>query len=259
MEPQRPRIDSTSLFLDDGTVERVLSGDALPDTVTEPYRAVVQLLSDVRATSVDAENEEAAISAIMASASRPATELRRRNHRSIGLRVAGISAGVVFALSGTAAAATGSLPEPAQRAVASTVAHAGIDIPKPNDDKGASQRSIHPVVKASTPSTSATTDASTTSSTEPTTPTSTTPDDKGHGKPEEPTKTGQEHQSATGAEHSKGAENSEKPKSNAKSRSDDGEDSSHGKSNRGSNSGSNGKSNGDSSSEDESEHDEIDD
>ena len=59
---------------------------------------------------------------------------RRLRSVPVPARAAGIIAAVTLWSTGMAAAATGHLPDPVQRAVSNTAAHVGLSLPDPSDD-----------------------------------------------------------------------------------------------------------------------------
>lgn len=216
------------LSLDDDTAERILSARISSDDAPHQYGPAVELLS--RAASIaEPHGRDAAVAMIVDAIAQgePITQkrdavARRRGKRVFGklitTKIAVISAGAVLSMGGVAAAATGTLPDGAQNAVASTVAHVGVDLPKANTPT-APTTSTHPdadlchaaqqvpgahgcsaVAHADAPGQNKTTD------------TSIVPDDTSvtgndhSSKADDPTATGESHESTEGAEHGQGPE-----------------------------------------------------
>jgi hypothetical protein len=119
--PSEQIIDA--LTLDEAAAERLLDE---PDSSAPPgYANVARLLAMAAAPALPEElaAEQAAVAAFLAV--RPSVARPRRRHRW----AASSLAGVVLLSGGVAAAATGTLPGPAQDAVAKTLDHVGINVP----------------------------------------------------------------------------------------------------------------------------------
>lgn len=128
--PMEPTIET--LMLDAATADLLLDR---PESAAPPgYAKVAVLLSLASAPGLREElaGEETAVTAFLAA--RPVLirfgTLRARRLR--GRWAAGGVAGVILLSSGVAAAATGSLPGPAQDAVARALDHVGVDVPMSN-------------------------------------------------------------------------------------------------------------------------------
>jgi hypothetical protein len=124
--------------------DRLLAGAVGSDDLPDEARGLAGLLSGLRnaAAPTSSISEQTAIAAITteirSNTTRP-TELRRR--RTFASRVpakAGVAAFALVLVGGTAAAAaTGSLPDPAQRIVSSALAHVNVSVPGPNEHANA--------------------------------------------------------------------------------------------------------------------------
>jgi hypothetical protein len=133
--------------LDDDSATRLLQGLVHPDDAPPGYGSVARLLSCAAQAPLAAVDEDASAATVAAMVdvirnAAPAPQTSRRKS-VLGKILAGkaLAAFAVVGLTATgAAAATGSLPEPAQNAVAGAVSHVGIDIPHPNHGKSAGHR-----------------------------------------------------------------------------------------------------------------------
>jgi hypothetical protein len=139
----RPDFGSDPLALDEGTAERLLAGRLDPaDAPPEYVRAAIVLAAvTVPPTPDELAGEAPAVAALAAvarSSSRPPAH-RRPTVISKVLSVKAAATAVIAALSvaGVASAATGTLPDPAQRAAHRMLGAAGV--PGPDDHASASQ------------------------------------------------------------------------------------------------------------------------
>jgi hypothetical protein len=224
------------LFLDDDGVERVLAGEG---AVAPVYLPVSALFDRLRQAQVEPGDEQAAVATMLASV----RSARPRRRRAVAMKITAAGIGIACALGGTAAAATGNLPDAAQGAVANTVAHVGIALPEHAVAATPASRADHretppassppasPVVPATPavpPAAAHDNDTHAPSARDAEKTTSTlsphTTSGESH-QPAAPGTTGAEHRSATGAEHAKDAEHRDGPpkeKSNGKSGASDG-------------------------------------
>jgi len=132
--------------LDEDSASRLLQGLVHPDDAPPGYGSVARLLSSAARlplAPVDEDASAATVSAMVEAirTAAPAPQTSRRKSM-LGKILAGkaLAAFAVVGLTATgAAAATGSLPEPAQNVVAGAVSHVGIDIPH-NHGKSADHR-----------------------------------------------------------------------------------------------------------------------
>jgi hypothetical protein len=120
--------------LDPLTTERLLRGRAHPDDVPQDYREVANLLQAL-AGDLDPSGTGDA------PAPRFPSRVRKACLRSVGVKTA--TAVTLVALAGTAAAATGQLPDAAQNGLANAARRVGIHLPSAHSD--------HPVRKPQTP------------------------------------------------------------------------------------------------------------
>jgi len=124
--------------LDEDSATRMLSGVVHPDDAPPGYGHVAGLLS--AASTLPGVDEDAAgitisamVEAIRDSASAPQTQRRTSMLKKLLAGKALAAIGVVALTASGAAAATGSLPDPAQNVVAGAVSHVGLNIPQPGD------------------------------------------------------------------------------------------------------------------------------
>jgi hypothetical protein len=123
--------------LDEDSASRLLQGLVHPDDAPPGYASVAGLLAAAAQLPLATVDDEAAaptvsamVEAIRGTAPTPQTSRRRS---MLGKLLAGkaLAALGVVALTATgAAAATGSLPDPVQGAVATAVSHVGVDLPQ---------------------------------------------------------------------------------------------------------------------------------
>jgi hypothetical protein len=133
--------------LDDDSASRMLQGLVPPDDAPPGYGAVAGLLNSAAQLSVGLVDEDAAATTVTAMVevirdATPAPETSRRK-AMLGKLLAGkaLAAVAIVGLTATgAAAATGSLPDPAQGVVSDVVSHVGVNIPHPNHGKSAGHR-----------------------------------------------------------------------------------------------------------------------
>ena len=119
--------------------ERLISGRIAPDDLPDDSARVARLLTALRSpTASDGAGEQEAVAAIVAAIAAAPISLetaRRRRMLPQLLTAKAAAAAAVVLLAGTgAAAATGSLPDVAQRHVADALAKVDVSIPKPGGD-----------------------------------------------------------------------------------------------------------------------------
>jgi hypothetical protein len=130
--------------LDEDSASRLLQGLVHPDDAPPGYGAVAGLLSSAAQLPLAQIDEDAAATTVsaMVEVIRTAGPIPQTSRRKsmIGKLLAGkaLAALAVVGLTATgAAAATGSLPDPVQGAVAGAVSHVGVDIPHPHGKSAA--------------------------------------------------------------------------------------------------------------------------
>lgn len=132
--------------LDEDSAARLLQGVVHADDAPPGYGSVAALLSAAAARPALADDAGAETIAAMVEAVRgtPAPAALSASRTSmLGKLLAGkaLAAVAVVALTaGGAAAATGTLPDPVQGAVADAVSHIGVDIPHPDHGESAEHR-----------------------------------------------------------------------------------------------------------------------
>jgi hypothetical protein len=122
-------------FLSADDADRLLSGRLDSGAAPEGTAELAALFSIIREAGTDAElaAETTAVAAFAAAVGvAPATAPTRKSVRSkiFSFKTAAVFGATLFS-AGIAAAATGNLPDPVQRAVSNTVSHVGIDLPRP--------------------------------------------------------------------------------------------------------------------------------
>jgi hypothetical protein len=133
--------------LDEDSASRLLQGLVHPDDAPPGYGAVAGLLNSAARLPLGSVDEDAAATTVSAMVevirdASPAPEISRRK-TMLGKLLAGkaLAAVAVLGLTATgAAAATGSLPDPAQAVVSDAADHVGVNIPHPNHGKSAAHR-----------------------------------------------------------------------------------------------------------------------
>lgn len=120
--------------LDSDTIDRLLDGQIDPHDAPPGYAAMAALLSDAAATAPPAKEIDDALLGAMVHAIRtsPNPTIDRKPtmiSKVLTAKIGVIAAGLVVSTTGAAAAASGSLPAPAQDAIAKAVSHIGVDIP----------------------------------------------------------------------------------------------------------------------------------
>jgi len=133
--------------LDDDSASRLLQGIVHPDDAPPGYAAVASVLNSAARLPLAPVDEDAATANVTAMVevirtAGPAPQPSRRK-TMLGKLLAGkaLAAIAVVGLTATgAAAATGSLPDPAQDVVSGVVSHVGVNIPHPNHGKSADHR-----------------------------------------------------------------------------------------------------------------------
>lgn len=144
------------LFLDDGTLERLLAGRVDPDDAPPGYAEVARIFAAlaVRSDSADLshEAEHVAAAQVLITPHSPAPgrsdgrskKMRSKGHR---LKVAGLVAlGTLVGTSGLAAA--GVLPDSAQNAVSDVLDRVGISVPANEDPASSREPREHPASSA---------------------------------------------------------------------------------------------------------------
>jgi len=128
--------------LDDHTADRLLAGAVAPADAPPGFETVAALASAAQqpASAADLANEAPVVALVAAAVQSAPTALLttpRKNVLSkvLTAKVAAIAA-VTFIGAGAAAAATNTLPDPAQRTVADAAEHVGLDLPKPDHSEG---------------------------------------------------------------------------------------------------------------------------
>jgi hypothetical protein len=124
--------------LDEDSASRLLQGTVHPDDAPPGYGSVAGLLAS--ASVLPTVDEDAAaitvsamVEAIRGGVSTPQTSRRKSMLSKLLAGKALAAIGVIALTASGAAAATGSLPDPAQGVVAGAVSHVGIHIPQPGD------------------------------------------------------------------------------------------------------------------------------
>jgi hypothetical protein len=139
MSSERDLDDEMQRFgIDDDTADRLLSGQVAPQDAPPEYRAIAGAVQAAQYPTggKDAARESATIAAMVeALHSGPTSDapIRRKSMfaRMLSAKVAAIAA--VGLLGATAAAAaTNTLPDPAQSAISGAASHVGLSIPKPH-------------------------------------------------------------------------------------------------------------------------------
>jgi hypothetical protein len=133
--------------LDEDTASRLLQGIVHPDDAPPGYGAVADLLGAAAQLPLAPVDENVAAGTVSAMVevirdAAPAPEISRRKSM-LGKLLAGkaLAAVAVVGLTATgAAAATGSLPDPAQAVVSDAAGHVGVNIPHPNHGKSKNHR-----------------------------------------------------------------------------------------------------------------------
>ena len=122
--------------LDDTTADRMAAGLVPPDDAPPGYAGVAELLHAARraATGQDPARQAAVLAAVSAAVAgageSPHTPWRKSMSTTrLSARTAAVASALVLAGATAAAAATGSLPGPAQDTAASVLSHVGISVP----------------------------------------------------------------------------------------------------------------------------------
>src|SRR3954470_8763464 len=132
-------MDMSRDALDNWTADRLLSGEAVPDS--DPglaHLAALIAAAQAPATPDELIGEAAVVAAMLKDLSPVADFEARRASRIRKIAAAQVAAASLLALTatGAAAAGTGSLPGPAQRAVSGALTHVGIDVPDGRSKQG---------------------------------------------------------------------------------------------------------------------------
>jgi hypothetical protein len=133
--------------LDEDSASRLLQGLVHPDDAPPSYGAVAGLLNSASQLPLGAVDEDTAATTVAAMVevirdASPAPQVSRRK-AMLGKLLAGkaLAAVAVIGLTASgAAAATGSLPDPAQGVVSGALSHVGVNVPHPNHGKSAGHR-----------------------------------------------------------------------------------------------------------------------
>jgi hypothetical protein len=158
IRPSQPASEPDAPELDERATERLLASRPGPAEVPSDYARVAELLAAAAAppSSDELAGEDAAVATFM-SAARPVPPRAGRRHHSprrrlVGIRLAAAVVVVVLSLAGVAAAATGTLPAPAQRVVHRVLGGAGVPDPDElrNPPHGATPTSQRPGPTGST-------------------------------------------------------------------------------------------------------------
>lgn len=149
LDPEMPRDP-----LDDATADRLLAGSLLPDDAPPGYAQVAALITAARGSgdTTGMASRQAAVSAmtaVIASRSGTSSSPRRRESRRmfsklLTLKALGVALPAVALTAGSAAAATGSLPTPAQSAVSSALSNVGIHVPNGHSESSAPSNAVGP-------------------------------------------------------------------------------------------------------------------
>lgn len=128
---------------DDLTADRLLAGRVDPDDAPAGYAGAARVLAAAAEPHVPSDPSPTLLTAMAAAASSPARPLSRRSpvlDKLLTLKVGVAVVGALALTGGTAAAATGNLPDAAQDRVASIVEHVGVDLP---DSGNATSDAVH--------------------------------------------------------------------------------------------------------------------
>ena len=143
--PTQPDFGSDPLALDEGTAERMLGGRLDPADAPPAYVRAAMILEAIAAppSSDELADEAAAVASLAAVArSSPHPAARRRPTvltKLLSAKIAAAAAAAALSVGGVAAAATGNLPDPAQR-----VAHQMVDsVPAPDDHANEASSADH--------------------------------------------------------------------------------------------------------------------
>lgn len=124
-------------------VERLIRGDATVDPSLAGFLSQVRELAEapprkLAASHISMLAEAARSAASAAPALQPALMERRPGllRRRLGTRAAAVAFALLLLGAGVAAAATGTLPDPAQTAIANVAAQIGLDIPGADQEPG---------------------------------------------------------------------------------------------------------------------------
>ena len=144
IRPTHPGAEPDAPALDERAAERLLAGRAGPGEVPSDYARVAELLAAAAAppSSDELAGEDAAVAAFV-SAARPVPPRAGRRHHSprrrlVGVKLAAAVVVLLLSLAGVSAAATGSLPDPAQRVAHRVLGGAGV--PGPNERRNPPHR-----------------------------------------------------------------------------------------------------------------------
>lgn len=135
IRPSHPASEPDAPALDERAAERLLAGRPGSAEVPPDYARVAELLAAAAAppSSDELAGEDAAVAAFV-SAVRPVPPRAGRRHHSprrrlVGVKLAAAVVVLLLSLAGVAAAATGTLPDPAQRVAHRVLGGAGVPGP----------------------------------------------------------------------------------------------------------------------------------
>ncbi len=124
--------------LDDLTADRLLAGKLAPEDAPPGYQAIAQAVQTAAGTSpaIETTRDAATVAVVveaLRSSAKPPLRARRKSMLAqlLSAKVAAIAAVTVLGAT-AAAAATNTLPAPAQTAVSDAASHVGLAIPKPD-------------------------------------------------------------------------------------------------------------------------------
>ena len=144
--------------LDDLTADRLLGGTLDPEDAPPGFTEVAALFAAARGQVIPVQlaSRDTTVSAIAAAVSAaagvsPTTSRKRGSSKMIGklltLKALGLALPAMALTAGSAAAASGALPAPAQAAVHNVLSHVGISVPKGNQSP--SGKAVGPVATGS--------------------------------------------------------------------------------------------------------------
>ncbi len=149
-----PDFRSDPLALDEGTAERLLAGGLDPADAPPAYMRAAVVLEAIAAppSSDELADEAAAVAALAAVArSSPHRAARRRPTvftKVLSVKLAAAAAIAALSVAGVAGAATGTLPDPAQRVAHRMLGAAGVPSPDDHASKASNGGGAHSADKA---------------------------------------------------------------------------------------------------------------
>jgi hypothetical protein len=144
IRPTHPGAEPDAPALDERAAERLLAGRAGLAEVPPDSARLAELLAAAAAppSSDELAGEDAAVAAFVSAARPVPPRAGRRHHfprrRLVGVKLAAAVAVLLLSLAGVAAAATGSLPDPAQRVAHRVLGGAGV--PGPDEHRNPPDR-----------------------------------------------------------------------------------------------------------------------